>query len=106
MKPPTTKASTNRSTRGANGGANASTSTEDAEPGSPREEDTLTAGMFAKALDSLRNDICTKIETAVSEIQTDIAAVRVELTSSIASIQRVMDEHDGRLKEVELSATS
>lgn len=68
--------------------------TEVLEPGCSRVEDTLTAGMFAKALDSLKNKICTKIETAVSGIQTDIAGVRVELTSSVSSTQRAIDKHD------------
>lgn len=102
MKPTLNKPS-NKTTRGATGGANANASapTEEPEPGCAKEEDMLTAGMFTKALDSLKSDICSKIELAVGGLQTDIAAVREELTSSVATIQRSLEEQDGRLQEVE-----
>lgn len=70
------------------------------------DEDMLTASAFTNALASLKSDICSKIEVAVSGIQTDIAAVRKDLTSSVAALQRSVDAQDGRLKEVERSATA
>lgn len=61
--------------------------------------------MLTKALDSLKFDICSKIELAVGGVQADIAAVREELTSSVTSLQKTVDGQEGRLKELEASAT-
>ena len=76
MKPPSGKPANNRTARGATGSANAnaanaSATAEEAgtEPNYAKEDDTLTAGVFTKALDALKSDICSKIETAVRGIQ-------------------------------------
>lgn len=61
--------------------------------------------MFTKALDSLKSDICSKIEVAITGVQTDIAAVKEKLTSSVAALQRSLNLQDDRLKDIEKSAT-
>lgn len=61
--------------------------------------------MLTKALDLLKFDICSKIELAVGGVQADIAAVREELTSSVTSLQKAVDGQEGRLKELETSAS-
>lgn len=99
MKPPTGKSSNKAGARGANAG-----SPEELTEGS--DGDRLTAGMLVKALDSLKVDICSKIDLAVGGVQADIAAVREELTFSVTSLQKTVEEQDSRLKDLETSATT
>ena len=99
MKPPTGKSSNKAGACGANAG-----SPEESTEGS--DGDRLTAGMLVKALDSLKVDICSKIDLAVGGVQADIAAVREELTFSVTSLQKTVEEQDGRLKDLETSATT
>lgn len=61
--------------------------------------------MLTKCLDSLKFDICSKIELAVGGVEAYIAALREELTSSVTSLQKAVDGQVGRLKELETSAT-
>lgn len=91
--------SLNKGTRGAN-----ARSPEDSTDCS--ESDKLTASMLTKALDSLRVDICTKIEPAVGGVQADIAAVREELTSSVSRLQKTVEDQEVRLTELETSASN
>lgn len=50
-------------------------------------EDLLKASAFTNALDSLKSNICSKIEVAVGGIQADIAAVRGDQTPSVATFR-------------------
>lgn len=104
MQRQTLKSGSTKSSRGANANAGASASPFFDRTVSSGE--TLTVSMFTSALDSLKSDICSKIEGAVSGLQADIAAVTDELTSSLATMQRSIDNQEDRLKEVEKSATA
>ncbi|KAL2082772.1 hypothetical protein ACEWY4_022590 [Coilia grayii] len=96
---PGTKPSSNRTARPAN--ASSSEESQDCS-----ESEKLTAGMLTKALDSLKFDICSKIELAIGGVQADIAAVREELTSSVTSLHETVNDQGGRLKELETSAAA
>lgn len=62
--------------------------------------------MLTKALDSIKCDICSKIEQAVGGLQAEIVAVREEMVSSVTSLQKTADDQESRLKELEGSATA
>lgn len=97
------KSSTNTKSRAR--GANATLLAEEKDVGSLNDSDRLTAEMFTRALDTLKSDICSKIEVSISGVQTDIAGVKDKLTSSVAALQRSLSSQDEHLKDIEKSAT-
>lgn len=70
------------------------------------EGEPLSAEMFKQSLESIKNDICIKIESAISGLQSDINGVKEELTSAVATIQQSLGSQEERLRAVEDSATA
>ena len=65
----------------------------------------LTPNMLTKALKSLQDSVFSKIESANQDLHTEIKSVRHELVTSIAGLQTALTTHEGRLGELERSAT-
>ncbi len=57
------------------------------DPRGTHEGESLAVDMFKQSLKSMKNDICIKIESAISGLQSDINGVKEELTSAVATIQ-------------------
>uniref|UniRef100_A0A672RWL7 L1 transposable element RRM domain-containing protein n=1 Tax=Sinocyclocheilus grahami TaxID=75366 RepID=A0A672RWL7_SINGR len=70
------------------------------------EGELLSAEMFKQSLESMKNYICVKIESAISGLHSDINGVKEELTSAVATIQQSLSSHEERLRAVEDSATA
>ena len=66
---------------------------------------TLTPEMLTKALESLKESVFAKIESANKDLHAEIKSVKHELGASIDGLQTTLSAHDGRLTELEKSAT-
>lgn len=69
------------------------------------EEEEVTATMLRDMIQSMKADICNSIEAAVKGLQTDIAAVKSELSTTTAALQQTINLQEERLAAVEESAT-
>lgn len=69
------------------------------------EEEEVTATMLRDMMQSLKADICHSIEEAVKGLQTDIAAVKSELSTTTGALQQSINLQEERLAALEDSAT-
>lgn len=69
------------------------------------EDEEVTATMLRDMMQSLKADICNSIEEAVKGLQTDIAAVKSELSTTTGALQQTINVQEERLAAVEDSAT-
>lgn len=69
------------------------------------EEEEVTATMLRDMMQSLKADICNSIEEAIKGLQTDIAAVKSELSTTTGALQQTINLQEERLAAVEDTAT-
>lgn len=70
----------------------------------------LSESVFTRALESLRQDICnkldSKIDTVTQTLRSEMSMMKTELKTTVVSLQNIVDAHGDTIKDLEKSATT
>ena len=70
------------------------------------DANTMDASSLQEMVNSLRDDICGKIDSLSTDLRSEIATVRAELKSVIAPLQHKVEKHDGTIRDLEHAASN
>ena len=66
----------------------------------------MDASSLQEMVNSLRDDICGKIDSLSTDLRSEIATVRAELKSVIAPLQHKVEKHDSTIRDLEHAASN